>query len=208
MFRNVICFMLYEDKKFNFSQDRNFFFSHVLHVYISFIFVLYCVKPFVSVYFCHKYTYIPTRLDAEAPGPRALRAGRQEAEAPGPALCRPVAIHERLGVGRAGSQPALPSTNLGVTGHPGPAAEARLVMKKNGPIYIPGLSPRRPGGSWSADPWPSDVPGLEPGGPAASQHRPTSDGSAEGPCHSKAEKLVIFLKKKKKKIVIFLKKKI
>ena len=130
MFRNVICFMLYEDKKFNFSQDRNFFFSHVLHVYISFIFVLYCVKPFVSVYFCHKYTYIPTRLDAEAPGPRALRAGRQEAEAPGPALCRPVAIHTRLGVGRAGSQQAPPSTNLGVTGHPGPAAEARLVMKK------------------------------------------------------------------------------
>jgi len=33
----------------------------------------------------------------------------------------------------------------------------------------------------------------------ASQHRPTSDGSAEAPCHSKAEKLVIFLKKKKKK---------
>ena len=144
MFRNVICFMLYEDKKFNFSQDRNFFFSHVLHVYISFIFVLYCVKPFVSVYFCHKYTYIPTRLDAEAPGPRALRAGRQEAEAPGPALCRPVAIHTRLGVGRAGSQQAPPSTNLGVTGHPGPAAEARLVMsKKLAHIYIPGLTPRR-----------------------------------------------------------------
>ena len=31
---------------------------------------------------------------------------------------------------RAGWQPAPPSTNLGVTGHPGPAAEARLVMKK------------------------------------------------------------------------------
>ena len=143
MFRNVICFMLYEDKKFNFSQDRNFFFSHVLHVYISFIFVLYCVKPFVSVYFCHKYTYIPTRLDAEAPGPRALRAGRQEAEAPGPALCRPVAIHTRLGVGRAGSQQAPPSTNLGVTGHPGPAAEARLVMSKKLAHILPGLTPRR-----------------------------------------------------------------
>ena len=64
-----------------------------------------------------------------------------------------------------------------------------------------------PGGSRSADPWPSDVPGLEPGGPAASQHRPTSDGSAEGPCHSKAEKLVIFLKKKKKTCNIFEKKK-
>ena len=56
--------------------------------------------------------------------------GRQQADAPGPALCRPVAIHTRLGVGRAGSQPALPSTTLGVTGHPGPAAEARLVMSK------------------------------------------------------------------------------
>ena len=70
------------------------------------------------------------------PAARALRAGRQQAEAPGPALCRPVAIHTRLGVGRAGSQPALPSTNLGVTGHPGPAAEARLVMSKKMGPYI------------------------------------------------------------------------
>ena len=37
--------------------------------------------------------------------------------------------------GPAASQPAPPSTNLGVTGHPGPAAEARLVMSKNWPIY-------------------------------------------------------------------------
>ena len=174
MFRNVICFMLYEDKKFNFSQDRNVFFSHVLHVYISFIFVLYCVKPFVSVYFCHKYTYIPTRLDA-APGGRSARAPRSAGGPPGPALCRPVAIHERLGVGRAGSQPAPPSTNLGVTGHPGPAAEARLVMsKKLAHIYT--RLDAAPGGSRSADPWPS-VAGLAPCVPAASQHRPTSDGT-------------------------------
>ena len=39
--------------------------------------------------------------------------------------------------------------------------------------------------------------GLASGGPAASQHRPTSDGTCN-----------IFEKKKKKKIVIFLKKKI
>ena len=109
--------------------------------------------------------------------------------------------------GRSARARAL-QTNLGVTGHPGPAAEARLVMsKKLAHIYT--RLDAAPGGSRAADPWPSDVPGLEPGGPAASQHRPTSDGSAEGPCHSKAEKLVIFLKKKKKKkLVIFLKKKI
>jgi len=97
-----------------------------------------------------------------------------------------VAIHERLGVGRAGSQPAPPSTNLGVTGHPGPAAEARLVMsKKLAHIYT--RLDAAPGGSRSADPWPS-VPGLAPGVPAASQHRPMSDGTCN-----------IFEKKKKKK---------
>ena len=68
-------------------------------------------------------------------GPRSAGGPAAGRSAPGPALCRPVAIHTRLGVGRAGSQPALPSTNLGVTGHPGPAAEARLVMSKNWPIY-------------------------------------------------------------------------
>ena len=47
-----------------------------------------------------------------------------------------------------------------------------------------------------ADPWPS-IPRLGVG--RAGSNRPTSDGSAEGRCHSKAEKLVIFLKKKKKK---------
>ena len=133
MFRNVICFMLYEDKKFNFSQDRNFFFSHVLHVYISFIFVLYCVKPFVSVYFCHKYTYIPTRLDA-APGGRSARAPRSAGGPAGDRSARARALqtrgHPYQAWRRAGWQPAPPSTNLGVTGHPGPAAEARLVMKK------------------------------------------------------------------------------
>ena len=128
------------------------------------------------------------------PAARALRAGRQETEAPGPALCRPVAIHERLGVGRAGSQPAPPSTNLGVTGHPGPAAEARLVMsKKLAHIYT--RLDAAPGGSRSADPWPS-VPGLAPGVPAASQHRPMSDGTCN-----------IFEKKKKKKNCNFFEKK-
>ena len=86
--------MLYEDKKFNFSQDRNFFFSHVLHVYISFIFVLYCVKPFVSVYFCHKYTYIPTRLDA-APGGRSARAPRSAGGPAGGRSARARALQTR-----------------------------------------------------------------------------------------------------------------
>ena len=199
MFRNVICFMLYEDKKFNFSQDR-IFFSHTYYMYIFRLFLSYIVlnRSFLYIFVTNIHIYqhgLTPRRVAEAPGPRALRAGRQEAEAPGPALCRPVAIHERLGVGRAGSQQAPPSTNLGVTGHPGPAAEARLVMKKNGPIYIPGLSPRRPGGSRSADPWPS-VPGLAPGVPAASQHRPMSDGTCN-----------IFEKKKKKKNCNFFEKK-
>ena len=100
---------------------------------------------------------------------------------------RPILICNQYQAWRAGSQPASPSTNLGVTGHPGPAAEARLVAKiKLAHIYT--RLDAAPGGSLSADPW----PGLAPGGPAASQHRPTSDGSAEAPCHSKAEKLISF----------------
>ena len=94
--------------------------------------------------------------------------------------------------GPAASQPAPPSTNLGVTGHPGPAAEARLVMsKKLAHIYT--RLDAAPGGSRSADPWPS-VAGLAPCVPAASQHRPTSDGTCN------------IFEKKKKKNVIFLKK--
>ena len=92
---------------------------------------------------------------------------------------------------RAGWQPAPPSTNLGVTGHPGPAAEARLVMKKKWAHIYTRLD-AAPGGSRSADPWPS-VAGLAPCVPAASQHRPTSDGTCN-----------IFEKKKKKKKVILL----
>ena len=54
----------------------------------------------------------------------------------GPRSADPVAIHTRLRVGRAGSQPETPATNLSVTGHPGPAAEARLVMSKGMGPYI------------------------------------------------------------------------
>ena len=100
---------------------------------------------------------------------------------------RPILICNQYQAWRAGSQPASPSTNLGVTGHPGPAAEARLVMsKKLAHIYT--RLDAAPGGSRSADPWPS-VPGLAPCVPAASQHRPTSDGTCN-----------IFEKKKKKKM--------
>ena len=161
-------------------------------MYIFRLFLSYIVlnRSFLYIFVTNIHIYqhgLTPRRVAEAPGPRALRAGRQETEAPGPALCRPVAIHERLGVGRAGSQPAPPSTNLGVTGHPGPAAEARLVMsKKLAHIYT--RLDAAPGGSRSADPWPS-VPGLAPGVPAASQHRPMSDGTCN-----------IFEKKKKKKL--------
>ena len=117
------------------------FFSHTYYMYIFRLFLSYIVlnRSFLYIFVTNIHIYqhgLTPRRVAEAPGPRALRAGRQEAEAPGPALCRPVAIHTRLGVGRAGSQPALPSTNLGVTGHPGPAAEARLVMSKKMGPYI------------------------------------------------------------------------
>jgi hypothetical protein len=179
----VLCYMKIKNL---ISVKIEIFFSHTYYMYIFRLFLSYIVlnRSFLYIFVTNIHIYqhgLTPRRVAEAPGPRALRAGRQEAEAPGPALCRPVAIHERLGVGRAGSQPAPPSTNLGVTGHPGPAAEARLVMsKKLAHIYT--RLDAAPGGSRSADPWPSDVPGLEPGGPAASQHRPTSDGSAEGPC--------------------------
>ena len=131
------------------SVKIEIFFSHTYYMYIFRLFLSYIVlnRSFLYIFVTNIHIYqhgLTPRRVAEAPGPRALRAGRQETEAPGPALCRPVAIHERLGVGRAGSQQAPPSTNLGVTGHPGPAAEARLVMsKKLAHIYIPGLTPRR-----------------------------------------------------------------
>ena len=130
------------------SVKIEIFFSHTYYMYIFRLFLSYIVlnRSFLYIFVTNIHIYqhgLTPRRVAEAPGPRALRAGRQEAEAPGPALCRPVAIHTRLGVGRAGSQQAPPSTNLGVTGHPGPAAEARLVMSKKLAHILPGLTPRR-----------------------------------------------------------------
>ena len=71
--------------------------------------------------------------------------------------------------GPAASQPAPPATNLGVTGHTKSAAESILEMsKKLDHIYT--------------------MLDSATGEPAASQHRPTSDGTCN-----------IFEKKKKKK---------
>ena len=105
------------------SVKIEIFFSHAYYMYIFRLFLSYIVlnRSFLYIFVTNIHIYQPgltPRRAAEAPGPRALRAGRRQAEAPGPALCRPVAIHTRLGVGRAGSHRP---TSDGSAEAPGPA---------------------------------------------------------------------------------------
>ena len=110
------------------SVKIEIFFSHAYYMYIFRLFLSYIVlnRSFLYIFVTNIHIYQPgltPRRAAEAPGPRALRAGRRQAEAPGPALCRPVAIHTRLGVGRAGSHRPTSDGSAEAPFHsPGPRA--------------------------------------------------------------------------------------